>query len=135
MKDNYTYPAIIEIEGKLVNISFPDFPGTITCSSSDSEEIIENAQDLLCLTICDCLDRGIDLPKPGLYTPRDGQQIILVNIWIPYHRSKMKEVYVKKTLTIPSWLNILAQQNNINFSAVLADALREKLGLPSRPEN
>ncbi len=34
---------------------------------------------------------------------------------------------VKKTLTIPSWLNRAAEKQNINFSATLKDALLEKL--------
>lgn len=36
---------------------------------------------------------------------------------------------VKKTLTIPSWLNDLAIENNINFSQTLQEAIKEKLGL------
>ena len=36
---------------------------------------------------------------------------------------------VKKTLTIPSWLNIAAEAQGINFSGVLQDALIEKLDL------
>ena len=132
-KDNYTYPAVIEYEEPdLINISFPDFPGTMTCSGPDPEEFIENAQDLLCLTLCDYLDRSVTPPQPGQYKPTENRQIILVNVWIPYHRSKVKEVYVKKTLTIPAWLNALAQQNNINFSSVLTEALCEKLGIPDR---
>ena len=39
----------------------------------------------------------------------------------------MKIAYVKKTLTIPSYLDILAKNKNINFSQVLQEALKEKL--------
>jgi hypothetical protein len=34
---------------------------------------------------------------------------------------------VKKTLTIPSWLNQAAERKNINFSATLKEALVEKI--------
>lgn len=34
---------------------------------------------------------------------------------------------VKKTLTIPKWLNELALQENINFSQTLQEALRREL--------
>jgi len=34
---------------------------------------------------------------------------------------------VKKTLSIPEWLNDLAVKENVNFSQVLQDALIEKL--------
>ena len=36
---------------------------------------------------------------------------------------------VKKTLTIPAWLNDMSVKNQINFSQVLQEALMEKLGL------
>ena len=36
---------------------------------------------------------------------------------------------VKNTLTIPSWLNTEAERNNINFSQVLQEALKQKLNI------
>jgi len=36
---------------------------------------------------------------------------------------------MKKTLTIPKWINDLAEENNINFSQVLQDALKERLNV------
>ena len=36
---------------------------------------------------------------------------------------------IKKTLTIPVWLNTISEKNNINFSQVLQEALKEKLGI------
>ena len=34
---------------------------------------------------------------------------------------------IKKTLTIPEWMNTLAEKRNINFSKTLQEALLEKL--------
>lgn len=36
---------------------------------------------------------------------------------------------VKKTLTIPSWLNTMSEREGINFSSVLQDALKERLSI------
>lgn len=36
---------------------------------------------------------------------------------------------VKKTLTIPNWLNVMSERANINFSAVLQKALMEELNI------
>lgn len=36
---------------------------------------------------------------------------------------------VKKTLTIPNWLNTLADRAGVNFSTVLQDALKAKLDI------
>ena len=38
-----------------------------------------------------------------------------------------KHFEVKKTLTIPSWLNDLAVKDGVNFSQVLQKALKEQL--------
>jgi post-segregation antitoxin (ccd killing protein) len=40
---------------------------------------------------------------------------------------KTKEVYVKKTLTIPMSLDIRARENNINFSATLVKGIKDEL--------
>lgn len=40
---------------------------------------------------------------------------------------KCKNVAIKKTLTIPMWLNELAEEHNINFSQLLQKALKEEL--------
>ena len=44
-------------------------------------------------------------------------------------RRKFGSKAVKKTLTIPEWLNDAAMKENINFSQVLQDALKEKLNV------
>lgn len=131
MKDNYTYVAIIdEREKGFINISFPDFDNAMTCVSQ-GEDYITAAQDYLALMIADMEDTGRTLPemKTGLHLLEEGQKEIYINVWMPYHRTKIKEVYVKKTLTIPLWLDMLAKDNNINFSATLVKGLKEKLGL------
>lgn len=48
---------------------------------------------------------------------------------MPHHKQSIKETYVKKTLTVPVWLNILAKQANINFSSVLVKGLNEELNI------
>ena len=42
------------------------------------------------------------------------------------------EKSVKKTLTIPAWLNKAALEQNINFSQVLQDALKNELHITNR---
>jgi antitoxin HicB len=51
----------------------------------------------------------------------------LVSVNVNLYRRKTKPV--KKTLTIPEWLNIEAEKKHINFSSVLQEALKERLGL------
>ena len=51
---------------------------------------------------------------------------------MPPVRDEMAERAVKKTLTIPKWLNDLAEENKVNFSRILQDGLKEYLGVKSR---
>lgn len=46
-------------------------------------------------------------------------------MWLPYEKSKIKLEYKKKTLSVPTWLDILATQKNINFSQVLVKTLKK----------
>ena len=39
---------------------------------------------------------------------------------------------VKKTLSIPEWLNIEATAKGYNFSSVLQEALKERLGISEK---
>lgn len=53
----------------------------------------------------------------------------MITVDVDSYAKEHFEKPVKKTLTIPSWLNEAAISQNINFSAVLQDALKERLGL------
>ncbi len=132
MDNNYTYSAIIDYnEPGFINIVFPDFEGLSTCVEV-GEDIIENAQECLALAILDLEEQNRELPVKKTEKEiilANNQKLVFVNIWMPFHRSKIKEVYTKKTLTIPVWLDILAKQNSINFSETLVEALKKKLNL------
>lgn len=130
MKENYTFPAILDFSEKdVINLSFPDIPEAFTFVET-GEDYITAAQEVLALALKDRSDTNEDIPEPSLDIElEDDQKVVYINIWMPYHGKNVKEVYVKKTLTIPAWLDILAKENQINFSAVLVEGLKEKLGL------
>ena len=44
----------------------------------------------------------------------------------------LKEIYVKKTVTIPQWLDILAKGKKVNFSAAMVRGIKEELGIENR---
>jgi hypothetical protein len=48
---------------------------------------------------------------------------------MPVVRDEMENKAIKKTLTIPKWLNDIAEKNKVNFSQVLQSALKEYLGV------
>lgn len=58
---------------------------------------------------------------------KDNQFISFVGVdMVEYYKRNSKKS-VKKTLTIPEWLNVMAEKSNVNFSQVLQEALKEKL--------
>lgn len=135
MKENYIYPIIIgrEEDGKLL-VTIPDFPGQVTDAESEEEAIV-SAQELISLCIIDNEEKGIESPAPSEesnITTGQQEKIIFVHLWMPYFRNARKEVYVKKTLTIPKWLDMLAKEKDINFSSVLVKGLKKELGIDIR---
>lgn len=132
MKENYLYPIIIKKEDKgLLLVTFPDFPAQMTEAESE-EEALRNAQEVLALCIAQNEDEGIANPKPSdpeQVSLESGEKLVYVHLWMPHFRCTQKVVYVKKTLTIPKWLDELAKQQNLNFSAILAKGLKEALGI------
>ena len=134
MKESYVYPAVIGREGKDFVISFPDFPDQVTYADT-YEEIISAGQEVLALCISDNEATGTESPIPSApenITIKDGERLVYIHVWMPYFRNIEKVVYVKKTLTIPKWLDEMAKQQNINFSATLVKGLKNRLGIRER---
>ncbi len=133
MKKNsmYVYPAVFEEEEKgLYSVSFPDIPGCNTCGD-DLADALFMAGDALALMVYTLYEEtGIDAPPP---TPIDKVKH-KKNAFVSYvlcdtkeYRKKFGKKAVKKTLTIPEWLNRAATKQHINFSQVLKEALENKL--------
>ena len=54
--------------------------------------------------------------------------VVMVDVFMPAIRERQNNRVVKKTLTIPAWLNAEAEAANVNFSQVLQDGLKSQLG-------
>ena len=134
MKENYIYAVVLQKEEDGYLITFPDFPGQMTQADTE-EKAIEAAQEMLALCISDNEDLGVENPEPKKQEEielEEGSKLVYVHLWMPYFRKMQKVVYVKKTLTIPKWLDEMAKASDINFSAVLVKGLKKELGIPER---
>ena len=124
MENNYVYPAYIKEEAGEKLLVFPDFEEVVV-SVEDEVDYIQEAQTALALIIIGYLDEGRELP-----TRSDVRSdAIYIHVWLPYFRSMTKEVYVKKTVTIPKWLDEIAKNGNVNYSACLVKGIKIELGL------
>ena len=124
MKENYVYPARIQYKNDICRIAFLDFPN-IGPVEGTKDEVIHMAQECLALEILDYESRNEVLPEPT----EDEADVIYIHIWMPYFRNAAKEIYVKKNVTIPQWLDILAKENKVNYSAALVRGIKLALGI------
>ena len=134
MKENYIYPAIVKKADREYEATVCDFDNAVTCGENQ-EEIISSLQELIALSILDLDSKNMEVPEPSAIEDislNEDEQLLFIHIWMPYYKNFAKEVYVKKTLTIPQWLDILGKENDVNFSAVLTNALKKELGLETK---
>lgn len=125
MKENYVYPARIKYKEGSYRVNFIDFPNTTLIEGATRDEVIRFAQECLALEILDFESRGVELPEPSELKG----DVVYIHIWMPYFRNAAKEIYVKKNVTIPQWLDILAKENKVNYSAALVKGIKMILGI------
>lgn len=108
-------------------VTFPDFPECMT-QGDDMEEAYCMSVDALGLAITSTLADGNELPSAtepdSLH--EDGTTVIIEFDYEIYRKQHCSKA-VKKTLTIPEWLNEEAMSMGINFSQVLQEALLTKI--------
>lgn len=128
----YAYPAVFTPESNgQYSVHFPDLDGCF--SGGDTlPEAVEMAEDALCLTLYDKEEDHEEIPEPSdvksIKTEGDEFVTMIACDTVEY-RKFFDSRAVKKTLTIPNWLNTMAERKGVNFSATLQKALRSELGI------
>ena len=88
------------------------------------------AEDAALGWLLDELESGIEIPKATKIEDVKLERKGFVNLVLldlgTYSEKYCKNKYVKKTLTVPFWLNKLSEKKGINFSKVLQEGLLEK---------
>lgn len=128
--DKLYYPAVMhpEKEGGY-SVWLHDIEGCISQGETLSEAV-ENIKDALGLFYEDAAEGETILPAPSApdSIKLGTGEFIAVIEFSPSEYLKIKSTKsVKKTLSIPAWLNSMAEAQQINFSAVLQSALVERL--------
>lgn len=126
----YIYPAVFTKDGDFYIVKFPDIEGCYTQGETLSEAV-EMAEDALCLMLYDYEEEGKKIPEPSdikkIKVSENESFVSLVSCDTLEYRKFYDNKAVKKTLTIPSWLNTMSEKEGINFSAVLQNALKKEL--------
>ena len=124
MKTKFAYPAVFMKEEGGYFVKFPDIQPCYT-EGATLEEAVIMAKDVLESRIEVALERGESLPDPSDIDSVNGDRVMLIVGDVENIKSQTR--FVKKTLSIPRWLNNAAEQQHINFSGVLQEALKERL--------
>ncbi len=115
------YPATIEKIDNQYWLEFPDLDGCQTWGDS-IEEVMSNANEALEGYILTCLENKKVLNKASDINDiacEDG----IIKTYIYCDVEIKSNNPVKKTLTIPEWVNEIGLEHNINFSKTLTDAI------------
>ena len=133
-----SYPACFLKEENGYSVVFPDL-NTATCGDS-LDEAMAMAIDCLAGYIYMLRQDGEAVPDPSTMADVSPERVAadldvdpgegfvsLVTVDVDEYAKKHFERSVRKTLTIPAWLNALALEHGVNFSQVLQDALKAKL--------
>ena len=127
--DHYIFPATVTKTQKSYGVRFCDLPGCIATGET-LDEVLHTAKEGLALHLWGMEQDGETIPAP---TPleqivlREGETLCLLDANMTDMRAQMYNRAVEKTLTIPWYLNELAEARHIDFSQVLQSALRERL--------
>ena len=133
LKDHYSFPAILTYEESGISIEFPDLPGCCPCADrNDTEMALRNAKEALGLHIYGMEKDGEEIPEPteicNLKT-QEAQIPVLVEVFMPPVRERISNRFVRKTVSLPSWLAALADESEVNYSLEFQNFLIEYLGV------
>ena len=118
----FVYPAVFHCEDGSIWVEFPDLPGCHTYGSSITETM-KYAQEAMTAHILTLLDTDEELSPPSdIQTIKCDEDSFTTLVTCEVNSYK-DTTAVKKTLTLPAWLNERALAMDINFSQALQDAL------------
>lgn len=120
------YPAIFTPDSEYIVVTFPDVPEAIT-QGKDIQEAYEMAVEVLGFALEDYEEYPQASSVSDLKEQYPNADIALIGIDMLAYMRKYHSKKVRKNVTIPEYLNDLAEVKNLNFSQVLTEALELKL--------
>ncbi|MCL2387837.1 MAG: type II toxin-antitoxin system HicB family antitoxin [Defluviitaleaceae bacterium] len=126
MKAIYPAKLIYENNGEY-SVLFPDLKGCATYGDS-LEHALSMAQEALGLYLVALEERDHSTPTASnldAIKADKGEHIVPIMVEVNDYRQNKT---VNKTLTLPAWLNEAGEKARVNFSGILQDALKQRLG-------
>lgn len=124
------YPALFhKAEEGGFWISFPDIPECLT-QGEDMEQAYEMAVEALGLALSCREEEGQPIPSAsdlGAIITEPDSFLVIIEFDMLAYKKRTSSRAVKKTLSIPEWLNEAAMAMDLNFSQILQEALISKI--------
>lgn len=134
MLKQVTYQGVFEpSEGSGFSVYFPDLPGC-TSYGETLREAQKNAQDALGLHLYGMEQDGDQIPDPSDRPEVDpetaaGYLVCPVTVFPGLIRDELDNRRVKTNVTIPAWVRELAQEQGLNCSKLLEEAILDTVGI------
>ncbi len=123
------YPIILTPDSGGYTVYVPDID--INTQGSSVAEAISMASDAIGLWGITTQDMGKEIPKPSSYLLECAENEISTFAVVDFdaYRRANDMRTVRKNVTLPSYLNELAEKAGVNFSQVLQEGLKQRLGV------
>lgn len=127
------YPIILTPADTGYMVTVPDLQ--INTEGADIADAIEMAEDAIGLWGIAAQDMGKEIPAPSAESVRcrEGEIAAFAVVDFEAYRRANDLRTIRKNVTLPSYLNDMAERAGLNFSRVLQDALKEKLQVHGSP--
>ncbi|MEY8310077.1 type II toxin-antitoxin system HicB family antitoxin [Erysipelotrichaceae bacterium 51-3] len=126
-----SFPAVFALDEYGYSVVFPDL-NFLATEGKTYEEAMRMAVECLAGHIFDLQQHSEPIPHPSRIDQLDieeGESPVVISVDVDVYAKEHFEKAVKKTLSIPKWLNDAAVAQGIKFSKVLQKALKEELGI------
>lgn len=131
----YVYPAVFTKDNDGYQVEVPSLPGLVTFGES-LPDALDMAQDAVEMWLWDAENKNEKIPEPIFENALSSLPVVnadrfvnLVYADTDRYRRENDTRAVKKTLTIPQWLNVKAEKANAPFSQILQEGLKTYLGI------
>jgi len=125
----YVYSAILYADDGKVGVTVPDLPGCHTYGEDEADALFM-AQDAVAMWLWHAENTGLEIPLASeSLTAKPNEKITLIAADTDEYRRQHDTKAVKKTLSIPAWLNRQAEVANAPFSQILQEGLKEYLAV------
>ena len=124
------YPIVLTPAETGYVVYVPDL--SINTEGADLADAIAMARDAIGIWGIAEQDAGRPIPSAspiGAIPHEAGETVTLVDIDFDAYRRAHDMRTIRKNVTIPSYLNDLAERAGVNFSQVLQDGLKQRLGV------